>query len=783
MNKKNLPVKLFEKRKEIDERRIEGGGDKKLPKWVLSEPELKLKSEEFTSVIHNKINDFANRSKIREFIPVTLTLELNQNARAKSHRSEIKKIFNVNYKYNLIGFSGENNIVVKIDNINDAKTIEKNINEIDKFKIGLSAIDHLDDFKPEVLLANRTSGTIKVSLLNYQEFELNNSIKLTFEYYLKENNIKYRKAYYSPELIIYKIIDINESTIDSLKEFEAIESISFMPQYEVNTDFVDQESDIAVKEPVDGVNYPTVGILDSGVAKNKYTEPWLIEKKFSAYPEDRIDKRHGTFVTGVILYGDELEERNLTGLEGCKIFDATVMPDTKKETIMEDELIENIREAIKENSEIKIWNMSLGTREEADEHEFSHFAQALDNIQEVNNVLICKSAGNCTNFVNGQPKSRISKSADSIHSLVVGSIAHKKSENDQAEVNFPSPFTRIGRGPAHIIKPELVSYGGNAHYDGRKIVRNGVKSISPSGQAVSDVGTSFSTPRVTALLAALNLNITEEFNPLLLKALAIHSATYPEELKLQISDKLKLVGFGLPTPVNNILYNDDHEITLILQDTLIKGEFMQILEFPFPESLIDNNGYFYGVINITLVGLPVLRNQGGEYCQSNLDVKFGTYDEIKERDTSIPMILNEIGPDGAINVLRNSNYSKRFAKDTESTYSNERVLINYGNKYHPIKKYSINLEEMTTSKKEDALKTPKNWYLQVKGLYRDFVEEIAKQDGEELHQEYVLILTIKDPKKEKLVYNEVSQLLNNRNFNHNDINLRSDVRISNVLNN
>ncbi|WP_263492519.1 hypothetical protein [Clostridium estertheticum] len=33
------------------------------------------------------------------------------------------------------------------------------------------------------------------------------------------------------------------------------------------------------------------------------------------------------------------------------------------------------------------------------------------------------------------------------------------------DVGFPSPFTRVGRGPAIIIKPDVVNYGGNAGID------------------------------------------------------------------------------------------------------------------------------------------------------------------------------------------------------------------------------------------------------------------------------------------------------------------------------
>jgi len=780
MSKKNLPIKIFEKRKEIDERRVEGGGSGDLPKFVLSDSELYERSEEFSAVVHEKLNDFEKRPTNRKFIPTTLNVEINDKAIAKSHRSEIKKIFNVNYKHNFIGFTGANNLLVKIDSPRDVYEIEKNLGNINKHKIGLSAISHMEDFFPDVRVEQNDGKDLKVTMINYQNLEINNAVKNVFEKFCADNDLKFKRTNYSPQLIIYKIFEITHSTVDKLQEFEAVKSISFMPQFSVGLDFVDTDKTLDIKIPSKDVDYPVIGVLDSGISKNKYLSPWLVDKKFSSYPDNYIDKGHGTFVSGIILYGDELENRKLSGLEGCKLFDATVMPDELIEKISEDELVENIREAIKQNSEIKIWNMSLGSKQESDEHNFSHFGQALDSIQETYDVLICKSAGNCSNFVNGNPKSRVSKSADSILSLVVGSIAHHKKLNDLAEVDYPSPFTRIGNGPSNIIKPELVSYGGNASVLNGRIVKNGVNSLSTDGKIVSEVGTSFSTPRVSALLASLDMNINEDFNPLLLKALAIHSAKYPSSINMGMNDRIKQMGFGLPAPADEIIYNDEYEITLILQDTLIKGEYMEILEFPFPDSLIDDEGYYYGDINLTIVGSPVLRNQGSEYCQSNLEVLFGTYDNIKNRDTTISTIINEFGPDGVENIFRNGAYKAKYKRDFDTDYARERVLLDYGKKYHPIKKYSVNLEGLTSANKENKLKSPKKWFLRVKGLFRDFAEEMASQDGEELSQNYCLILTIKDSKRKHKIYNEVNQLLSNGNFNHSNINLREQVRVNNI---
>jgi len=46
----------------------------------------------------------------------------------------------------------------------------------------------------------------------------------------------------------------------------------------------------------------------------------------------------------------------------------------------------------------------------------------------------------------------------------------------------------------------------------------------------------------------------------------------------------------------------------------------------FPDALVDNNGKYYGEIIATLVTQPMFaENQGGEYCQSNIEFRFGTH--------------------------------------------------------------------------------------------------------------------------------------------------------------
>ena len=783
MEEKNLPIKFFQKRLK-DEMDTEGGGERKLPKWALSADEVREKTIYISLVLSNVSSSLSEKVKQDNYIPSVVKIKLNEDALAKSYRREIANLFNTT-KLNLIGIDRNDEVLIKIDSEVDLTEITRKLNNSNAAYpsystiVGISAITDISEFKPAITTDFNSGKVLKVKLFNYEDFELNSILIKNFETYCFKNNLLFERGTYSSDLIIYRISEVTKDSFDELKTFDGIQLISEMPIFDLTTDEISDSNTIPVKSPSEEEIYPIVGVLDTGIANIPHLSPWIIDKKFTKYHEDDIDKSHGTFVSGVILYGDELEETNHTGLEGCKLFEAVVFPNDKKLTIHEDELIENIREAISENNEIKIWNLSLGLKVEADTHEFSDFAKALDEIQEIHNVLICKSAGNCTNYTHGGPKSRISKSADSIRAIVVGSIAHDKNSTDFAEINNPSPFSRIGPGPSNIIKPDVVHFGGNSGLDYRnRQIDNPVFSFSKDGNLSKQVGTSFSTPRISAIAAGLSSLINEEFNPLLIKALIIHSARYPEEMKMKISDKLNSAGFGLPPNINEILFNQPNEITLILQDTIEKGNFIDILDFPFPQSMVDEDGYFYGEVTVTLVTSPILEpSQGGEYCQSNIDIMFGSYDQKKERDTTKPTIKNPIGADGRQNVLSTSVYSKRAYNDESSAFANERMLVSYGDKFQPVKKWCVNFDEFTPANKEKYLKSPKNWYLKIEGLFRHFTESKCEIQKTTPSQEFCLIITIKDTKRKGFIYNEVTQLLDNLSFVHSNVRIRDEVRV------
>lgn len=780
MENEKLPIKFFAPR-EVDELRVEGMGNSEPPKWLLSGDALIHRSEELRAALNPLTNLIKEREARQSAVPFVFVAKMCDDSTAKSRRKDIAALFQSSSSCNLIGLTDADELLVKVDSSAHMSDIVSRLQDCDRHNYAISCLETFFEFEPCVE-GLKGSNTYKVKLIDFQDFETNVAMQRLFERQLTMQGIGYHKTQYADNLPVYKLAETTEAVLDSLSgsAYEMLFSIEPMPKYILELDASNCEGTIELQNPEAGQRYETLGILDNGIAPIPQLVPWMADKRWTVYPDNVISPTHGTFVAGVALYGDAMQGDGWVGHRGIRIHDAAVFPDTTKEGLDEDDLIANIREAVQaKHDTVKIWNLSISITREITDYKFSDFAIALDDIQKKYNVLVCKSAGNCKNFVQHLPKGRIHEGADSVLSLVVGSVAHAKSLNDYAEINNPSPFTRVGPGPEYIIKPEVSHYGGNAGVNNAgEVTITGVKSFSMSGRVVENVGTSFSTPRIAALATGLYQELDEEFDPLLIKGLIIHSASYPKELTVPVAERTKQLGFGVPKSVSEIIYNDPYEATLILRDTLSKGEYIDIMDFPMPKSLV-RNGVYTGQIIATLVYEPILDStQGIEYCQSNIDLKFGTYDAKWERDMSRRHILNPVGRAGSQNLFREPLYSKRLMKDRDGDFAlRERLLIQYGDKYYPVKKYAVDLSELTETNKQNYATADKNWYLTLRGLFRDHTEQRAMRERFVPTQELCLILTIRDPERQARVYDEVTQGLDAYNFWHTNIKISSDIAV------
>ena len=110
----------------------------------------------------------------------------------------------------------------------------------------------------------------------------------------------------------------------------------------------------------------------------------------------------------------------------------------------------------------------------------------------------------------------------------------------------------------------------------------------------------------------------------------------------------------------------------------------------------------------------------------------------------------------------------------------ERNLIITQNKYQPVKKFQVDLSTLKPAIKAE-MKGKTEWVLRIKGFTRDTTKDelIAhmNETGEVISVPVTIIVSIKDPLGQKVVYDEGIRLLNQNNFPHTNILIRKDIEI------
>ena len=773
--RKTNPIQIVKTRGQKDVFLKEGCSSDTIPDWASDDAifanasNLRESFSAFESIFDRRIEE-------NNYLPLLCVATLNERATAKSYRANARALFDGRQKRNIIGVNSTNKLLVKIDDKMELRRIGKSVSEErisglckDK-RFGIAAVTSIELFSPQIENDIDTS-LVKVRLADYLNAELNTIAEEKFVAACENNDISVRRVDYAPNVHIFCADIKTPNDISTIATMDSVLSVKRMPYIELTISPEPFNTSIKVKEPVSDEDYPVVGLLDSGIADIPHLQKWLDgdNQNTAGFTDNDTNYRHGTAVAGVLNYGDELQGQDWTGCSPMKITSCIINTAEENLRMYEVEMVEHVKLAIRNNPNVKVWNLSQGSTVEVCDDSFSDFAIALDSLQKECNVLICKSAGNID--YRYPQSTRICQGADSVRSLVVASAAHNYTKEGDAPSGQRSPFSRIGPGPEFLAKPDIAHYGGNIH--------TGICSFSETGYQCSVFrGTSFSTPRITALAANLAHRLNREFDPTLIKALLIHNATYPNTSEQDSDTLLKELGHGIPPSIESILNNDEDEFTMIWQPDLSNDA--QIQDIPFPESLVDEEGHFYGDITVTVVTDPILKStEGSEYCQSDVEVLLQTYDRTR---------YWTLGAVGTPHTFRNANrlvdqknmlskglYSRRLR---HSEYMEERTLIKTAQKYQPIKKFHINLANLTKGNKE-LVDSGRKWCLSIKTLYRDSTVADREHDGLLENVKATIIITIRDPKRGGVVYNECYRHLDTHNFEHSDIILHQEVMVAN----
>jgi hypothetical protein len=328
----------------------------------------------------------------------------------------------------------------------------------------------------------------------------------------------------------------------------------------------------------------------------------------------------------------------------------------------------------------------------------------------------------------------------------VGAISHVDYKKLGPSLKEPSAFSRHGAGPNFIIKPDVVHYGGAVSTNAQHI--SGIRSLGGTG-SVEGIGTSYSTPLVSRTLAQIYHQITPRPSPVLARALLTHHSRDPRNGGRIPDGEENFFGFGRPAPVPYCLECTPNTSTLIFEESLRPGFFLEWDSFPYPQSLMKD-GKFFGEIWMTVAFAPSRGARwGSEYCETHIDAHFGVYREKKASDTGeITQEFKGLVPP------EHKNPGQLY-----ESYQVEKLR-----KWAPVRTYHADLGKNGAR--------GNRWRLKLQLLTRHGVE---KHDNFK-PQPFALIVTIADPKKQGKVYDEMAQIVRSR-YQAENIAIRQSARV------
>lgn len=367
-------------------------------------------------------------------------------------------------------------------------------------------------------------------------------------------------------------------------------------------DFINEHQTKMVTIPSPTIE-PTIGVIDTLFDETVYFSEWveyheMVSKDIPKIPKDY---NHGTAVSSIIVDGAKLNPWLDDGCGRFKVRHFGVAVGAKFSSFS---IIKQIKSIIANNSDIKVWNISLGSNQEINDNFISAEAATLDKIQFENNVIFVVAGTN-------KPSAdivKIGSPADSINSIVVNSVSKN---------GLSTKYARKGLVLSFFAKPDVSYYGGSEE--------EYIRVCEPLGTA-SVAGTSYAAPWIARKLSYLIdvLGLNRE----VAKAMIIDAARGWDEKPTP--EEVALYGHGVvPIHINDIIQTKDDEIKFVVSDV---SEKWNTYNYHFPVPLKDNK-YPY-IAKATMCYFPLCdRSQGVDYTNTEFNLHFGRIgndDKIKD---------------------------------------------------------------------------------------------------------------------------------------------------------
>ena len=417
-------------------------------------------------------------------------------------------------------------------------------------------------------------------------------------------------------------------------------------------------------------NEPVIGVIDTQFNKKVYFHEWVEYTNLldPNIPLTKKDYEHGTGVSYIIVDGPqgnpELED-------GCGRFRVRHFGVATHNGFSSFTVLKMIRNIVASNRDIKVWNLSLGSKLEIKPNFISPEAAELDRIQSEYDVIFVVAG---TNVPEGVTKKdmRIGSPADSLNSMVVNAVDFKGNS---------ASYTRVGPVLSFFHKPDISYYGG----DGTVYTDKMVVCRDDMGAAYV-TGTSFAAPWISRKLAYLIhiMGLSRE----VAKALLIDAAAGWNR-KDDVSHR---IGYGIvPKHINYIIKTSNYEIRFIMTGA---SEEYETYTYNLPVPIVDNAHPFYA--RATLAYFPHCdRNQGVDYTSTEMDIHFGRV-VAKRGSTTIKAIDDNQQSEDKLITLYEEDARKMYRKWDNVKHISEEIK----DKRIPRKAYDSGLWGLKINTKE-----------------------------------------------------------------------------------
>lgn len=181
MAEKYLPIQFFEKRKDFDDRATEGGGDSKLPSWVLTGSNLLQRSTQLVSEINDVTSVLRGHKQSGKKLPLVVCTTIGEKAIAKSHRGSISALFADKERNNVLGFHGNCSLLTMVTDEKILSGIEQILSDTQNQAKLISSITDIAPFYPIIDEYDSETRFYKIRLVNYNNFDLNLAVNILFE--------------------------------------------------------------------------------------------------------------------------------------------------------------------------------------------------------------------------------------------------------------------------------------------------------------------------------------------------------------------------------------------------------------------------------------------------------------------------------------------------------------------------------------------------------------------------------------------------------------------------